>query len=41
MRDSCPKCFDLKEMDGKGREIATEGVNELSAKGLQEMNVKI
>ena len=38
MRDSCPKCFGVKEMDWNGREITTEGVNELSAKGLQEIN---
>jgi len=41
IRDSCPKCFELKEMDGKGREIAKEGVNDLSGKGLQEMKVNV
>jgi len=40
MSDSYPKCFGVKEkMDGRGREINIEGVNELSVKGLQVIKV--
>jgi hypothetical protein len=42
MRDSYPKCIDVKErMDGKAREIAIGRTNELSGKILQVTEVNV